>query len=195
MPGKISLSSSSFKRLSALKESLVISHKKKLLEFLRKKSSNNVVLLSEGERKVISNQFKLSDDFEGYVNKFKGIQLTDKEAVAFDGYKSARPTNKDKFSIRYETSDGFGNNSTYVIKKLKDTASQGSFTFTAFAKHNSDEDTSSGETDLSSPANPNDSKSNEMPKKDEIIVTKTISFKDDNESSNILADFLNELDI
>jgi hypothetical protein len=48
-----------------------------------------------------------------------------------------KPTHGDKFFIRYEITDGFGNNTTTVIKKLKE---GNQFCWTAFSKYESAEE-------------------------------------------------------
>lgn len=166
------------------------------------------------ERNVVAKTFDTKADFESYVNQRRGIEMTQKEQQAILGWKNAKPTQQDRFFVKYETTDDFGNNDTTIIKKLKD-GSQ--FVWTAFSKHetaeeegkpNSEEDSEDNSMNEVSPspmAQPVQSNSPstpppEQPDEDVIVddpirITKTITFVDDSQGANILGDFLRKLDI
>ena len=76
-------------------------------------------------------------DFDSYTNQRRGIEMTPKEQQAILNFTKAKPTKRDKFFVEYETTDAFGNNTTTIIKKLRD---GGQYVWTAFAKHESSED-------------------------------------------------------
>lgn len=59
------------------------------------------------------------------------------QLIAKLGLQKDRPTQRDKFFVKYESTDDFGNNDTTVIKKLKE---GNMFCWTAFSKHESAEE-------------------------------------------------------
>lgn len=139
---------------------------------------------TDTERHVVAKQFTTKDDFDSYVNRHRGIQMTPKEQQAIMGLASAKPNQQDNFFVKYENTDSFGTNQTVVIKKLKD---GNQMCWTAFANYSKpgDDDEPEGEQSAGGGQTVND----------EIHITKTINFANDDESSNILGDFLRELEL
>jgi hypothetical protein len=164
------------------------------------------------ERNVIAKTFDTKADFDSYVNQRRGIEMTPKEQQAIIGYQRAKPTQQDKFFAKYEKTDDFGNNTTTVIKKLKE---GNQFTWTAFSKHESAEEEGKPSDEKSdklkeavptpsqpstpsnkptTPSTPSEDDS-ELTVDDPIRITKTVTFSDDSEGSKILGDFLQKLDL
>lgn len=138
---------------------------------------------TDTERHVIAKQFTTQDDFDSYVNRHRGIQMTPKEQQAIMGMTSAKPNQQDNFFVKYENTDSFGTNQTVVIKKLKD---GNQMCWTAFANYSKPDDDKEPEGEQAAGG---------QSVKDEIRITKTINFANDDESSNILGDFLRELEL
>ena len=140
------------KNIKQLMESMTIEQKKKLLIGLcsiKEKYNGNVGgaadIVSEDEftsstqlePNIIAKTFNTKGDLDTYVNQRRGIEITQKERQAIIGFKQIKPTQQDKFFIKYETSDEFGNNDTTIIKKLKD---ENQFCWTAFSTHENAKD-------------------------------------------------------
>ena len=94
------------------------------------------------EPNTITKTFETEADFDSYIRQRRGIQITSKELQSIQHYRKASPTKVTPFYIQYETSDDFGNNTTTIIKKLKE---GGGFCWTAFAKYESPEQNDSSE--------------------------------------------------
>lgn len=160
------------------------------------------------ERNVVAKTFDTEGDFDSYVNQHRGIEMTSKEQQAVLGYKNAKPTQQDKFFVKYETTDAFGTNDTTVIKKLKE---GNQFCWTAFSKHQNSEDEGKPEG-----AEGEDHEQTPEPKEggpeekggglteqddssvtvnDKIRITKTITFLNDIEGAGVLGDFLRVLEV
>ncbi len=173
------------KNIKQLKESMTIEQKKKLLVGLRsikEKYNGNVGgetdidnqdnLVSEDEftsttppdQKVIAKTFNTKGDFDTYILQRRGIEITPKERQAIIGLKQIKPTQQDKFFIKYETSDEFGNNDTTVIKKLKE---GNQFCWTAFSKHENAKDEGTPDEEDNKPSDKFDH-SNKADNKDNI---------------------------
>ena len=206
-------------RFIKAKECLNEEGKKKLLRALRlyKELQDPVTedAMDRPERNVVAKTFDTKADFDSYVNQRRGIEMTSKEQQAILNYREAKPTQRDRFFVKFETTDDFGNNDTTVIKKLKE---GNQFCWTAFSKHEtaeeegkpegSDEEPSLDEAAPMAPAQatpttpsnvpqppPEPAEDEEMTVDDPIRITKTITFTDDTEGSNVLADFLQKLDL
>src|SRR6185436_12902062 len=136
------------KNIIKFKEQLSLEQKRRLLIGLKKikeeytgniggetdiTNADNLVSEDDitSERNAIAKEFDTESDFDSYVNQHRGIQMTPKEQEAIIGYKSAKPTQQDKFFVKFEKSDSFGTNDTTVIKKMKD---GNKFCWTAFSK-------------------------------------------------------------
>lgn len=165
------------------------------------------------DRNVVAKTFDTEGDFDSYVNQRRGIEITSKEQQAILGYAKTKPTQRDRFFIRYETTDDFGNNDTTVIKKLRE---GNQFCWTAFTKHETAEEEGKPEgSEKEIPEKGEEEipkeKGNESPKdlelkeqlptndeftvNDPIRITKTSTFVDDTQGADILSDFLKKLDI
>ena len=140
---------------------------------------------TDTERNVVAKTFGASGDFNTYVNRHRGIQMTPKEQQAILGFQKAKPNQHDQFFTKYESTDQFGTNQTVVIKKLKD---GNQFCWTAFASYSKADD----EDEPEEPTQPGGKAPAE---EDNIRITKTISFSNDDEGSNILGDLLRGLEL
>lgn len=144
------------KNFIKMKESLSLENKKKLLyglKLLKKKvqqewTTGNVggetdignpdnALVNEEtpntERNVVAKTFPEKGGVITKSNQDRGVQFAPKEIETINNFKKViTPTANDPWVIRYETTDGFGDNKTTVIKKHQ----QGNqFCFTAYTKH------------------------------------------------------------
>jgi len=137
---------------------------------------------TDTERHVVAKTFDTKGDFDSYVNQHRGIQMTPKEQQAILSFNQ-KPNQQDKFFIKYEKTDSFGTNETVVIKKLKD---GNQFCWTAFANYaKADAEVEPEGEEGGGNATVND----------DIRITKTITFQTDDESANILGDFLRGLEL
>ena len=135
----IKLSKSGFSRLLQGKDTMTEKQKRRLLIGLRKfreEYTGNVGgemdmdsadgpaisedALDKPERNVIAKTLDTKSDFDSYVNQRRGIEMTPKEQQSIINFKRSQPTQRDKFFVKYESTDNFGNNSTTVIKKIKE---------------------------------------------------------------------------
>ncbi len=128
------------------------------------------------ERNPIAKTFQQKGNFEEYIQKFSGLEIKPKELESIANYVDSKPTKQDKFSIRYESQDEFANNTITVIKKLRE---GNDLVFTVFQDNSSQSDVAGGETNTSN----------------DIVVTKSVSFKDEIEGGQVLADLLSKLEI
>lgn len=179
-------------RFIKAKECLDEAGKKKLLKALKLyKESQGAIsedIMDKPERNPIAKTFDTKSDFESYVAQRRGIQMTPKELQSIQNYSQARPTQQDAFAVKYETTDDFGNNQTTVIKKHKE---GNQFCWTAFSKH----ETAAEEGGVDDQSQDQLGENEEFVVDDPIRITKSITFVDDTEGSNILADFLQKLDL
>lgn len=141
---------------------------------------------------VVAKTFDTKADFDSYVNQHRGIELTTKEQQAVIGFKNAKPTQQDRFFVKYEKTDAFGTNSTTVIKKLKE-ANQ--FCWTAFSKHEQASDEGKPEAAEEKPVTEQEESEDQLTVNDPIRITKSTTFNNDVEGSKILGDFLRTLDL
>lgn len=166
---------------------------------------------TRSEPNVIAKTFATEADFDGYVQQRRGIEITPKEQQAISNFQGAAPTQQDRFVVKFEATDEFGLNDTIIIKKLRDPDS-GQFCWTAFSKHESAEDEGQpsdkmggeekdegGDGNKESPELPDlkevGSDNNEITVGDPIRITKSITFADDTRGADILADFMQAIDI
>lgn len=205
---------SKLKHLIKNKNRLDESGKKKLLHALRLyKEIQEPMMLEDDEqsgeeRNVIAKTFDTKADFDSYVNQRRGIEMTPQEQQSILNYKEAKATQQDKFFVKYETTDDFGNNNTTVIKKLKE---GNQFCWTAFSKHETaaEEGQPEGSEEGSlkeaapmaaTPSTPSNQpqqpqEDDEVTVDDPIRITKTITFVDETEGAKILGDFLRKLEL
>lgn len=193
------------KRLKELKNTMSEKQKRKLLIGLKKLKegvlgANNTDIVNsdnlqvnedeftakiQKERNVVAKIFDTKADYDSYVNQRRGIEMTAKEFESFSNYTGAKPVQSDKYFIKYENTDQFGNNETTIIKKLKENKK---FCWTAFSKTES--------ASIEEPKTPDEAPgAEETMLNDTIRISKTITFIDEIEGANILADFLIELDL
>lgn len=225
-------SQSKLKHFISMKEKLSPEGKGKLLKALRlyKEIQEPMWISEDGldkpERNVVAKTFDTKADFDSYVNQRRGIEMTPKEQQSILNFTKVRPTQRDRFFVKYETTDAFGNNTTTVIKKLKE-GSQ--FVWTAFSKYETAEEEGKpegaeeepkGDMDLGKDKGGKEDKGDtgdvgdlekelglkeaELPPEggedevtvdDPIRITKSITFTDDVEGANVLADLLQKLEI
>jgi len=187
-----------------MKEQLTDEQKRKLLIGLKKLKeeytgntggetdiTNPDNLVSEEiptERNVIAKTFDTKSDFDSYVNQHRGIEFTPKEQQSIINYKNSKPTQHDKYFVKYETTDDFGTNDTTVIKKLKE---GGQFCWTAFAKHERADEEAEPEGNVAEQETSED----ELTVNDPIRITKSVTFINDVDGANVLSDFLIKLDL
>lgn len=153
----------------------------------------------------ISNTFHVKEDWGLYIKKFIGQPLSAKELEAIDNFKEKEPTTISRTEIWYKGTDTFGISNIVVIKKMKD---GGQFSYTSFQKSDKLEDNDNKDNENSLSSNQGDpflggNQSSSTPStekqnndnKDDIIVTKSILFKDDIKGASILVKFLKKLNI
>ena len=170
----------------------------------------------EGQKDIeaVSNTFHVKAEWAIYIKPYIGQPLSPKELEAVQNFKEKQPTTISRTEIWYNTTDSFNISHTTVIKKMKDS---GQFSFTSFQKQERpfpDKDKEQqntgqggmnlggppeapqGELPPGSPTPPSDGQSKkEETEKDDIIVTKSILFKDDIKGAAILIEFLKKLDL
>jgi hypothetical protein len=125
------------------------------------------------EQNVIASTRTLRGDYDQTLKMYRGIQFTLKEIQAIKNFTSAKPTKIDKFLVRYDKADDFGNNIDMTVKKLQE---GGKFLYVAFIRNRSGEEPESEE-----PA--------QAVQEDEIKLIKSVPI-DDQEGSEILTNFL-----
>lgn len=135
-------------------------------------------------------------DFENTLKMYRGFEFTPKENQAIKNFTESLPTKHDKFSVQYSKGDDYGNNSTIVVKKLRDTNSK--FVYVAIVKIRAGEDPEDSETTQSSqtPETPSETPSPRLQEADadplsgdEIRIIKSIPI-DDQSGDEILTNFL-----
>lgn len=177
-----------------------LKNKKAMIEIL--KDIREPMYLEETETNPVAKTFNVKDDFEKYVKRYVGQPFSPKEVEALNSFKEAKPTKIERIEIRFENTDEFQNTTTTIVKKMKDS---GQFSFNAFTKHTKVEPEPEPEqpeslepTDANAPP--------EIPMKevdatpmeepsDDIIVTKSILFKDEIKGAALLVEFLKKLDL
>ena len=164
--------------------------KSKMLTVLKKMreqammSPQDTNMLDEESTNPIAKTFVQKNvKFEDYIGKFVGVPFQPKELEAITHYEEQKPTKTTAVDVRYETTNSFGQNTTTLIKKLRE-GNQFSFTaFQKFSQPNQPEQT------------PDAAGGEEAPAQDEVTVNKSISYDDEIKGAAILIDFLNKLDI
>jgi hypothetical protein len=128
------------------------------------------------ERNPVAKTFQQKGNFEQYVDRFSGLELKSKELEAVSNHIKSKPTKMDKFSVRYESTDEFNNNTITVIKKLRE---GNDLVFTVF------------QTMSQQAVGPDQQSGTE----EEILVNKSVSFRDEINGGNLLSDLLQKLEI
>jgi hypothetical protein len=124
------------------------------------------------EKNPIAKTFQQKGNFDQYIQQFSGLEMKPKEMESISNYTKTKPTKQDKFFVRYESTDDFNNNTITVIKKLRE---GNDLVFTAFQSNSSQNDDPNTQND--------------------IVVNKSISFKDEIEGGNVLSNMLLKLEI
>lgn len=221
---KPQISSASLRKIISAKDTLSPEGKEKLLQLLQFIKTKKVEVAAEGalqedggfggssERNPIAKIEKTRGDLETYAAQKQRIQFTDKELQAIIGFtERAQPVQQDKFIVKYDTTDGGGANLSTIVQKEREGQV---FNFVAYSKkENSEGEPNVGDEpekgdgdhddggrgdmpdlgDLKENNNP--AQGQEVTSEDHIVITKSITFSDDNQSSDILADFLRKLEI
>jgi len=154
------------------------------------------MMLQEGQTNPIAKEFTKTGIYDQYIQKFVGLPFSQKELESINNYTDVKPSKIDKNQVRYESSDQFNNNTTTVIKKLRE-GSQ--FAYTSFTKYSQTQK----EQEPEQPAQPGQPGQEGQPptvtpsgpQPEDIIVAKSIAFTDDISGSKILSDFIRKLDL
>lgn len=160
MPSKKSITKNKLAHFMEMKECMTEKQKRRLIIGLNKlkeeltgnvggetdiANADNFVAedaMDKPERNVVAKTWDTKGDFDTVVNQRRGIEITTKELQALTNYRKARPTQQDRYFVKFENTDAFGNNSTVVLKKLQD---HGQFCWTAFTTHDNAEDEAEAE--------------------------------------------------
>lgn len=165
-----------------------------------------------GERNPIAKVENTKGELDSYAAQKQRIEFTDKELQSVIGFKDqAQPSQQDKFVVKFQTTNGDGENITTIVQKEREGQV---FNFVAYAKKEnsnnqglpgqepSEPEDDGGDDDGGDVPDLSDLKENELPSQgqeitaeDDIVITKSITFADDSQSSDILADFLRALEI
>ncbi len=193
--------------------------KKAVLSIL-KDCREPMYLNEEGESQAsidpIASSFHIKEDWATYIKPYIGQPFSSKELEAIQNFKDKHATTITRTEIWYKTTDTFSISKTTVIKKMKD---GGQLSFTAFQKQERPDPSKDQEDDAANnlantlaatmpvqaqPAGgqpPTDdttapnSKEDEKGEKDDIMVIKSILFKDDIKGAAILIEFLKKLEL
>jgi hypothetical protein len=107
--------------------------KKRILQVLKKMSGHDVLKEEEpSSPNVIASTKTAHGDFDQTLKMYRGFEFTPKENQAIQNFDEAEPSAHDKFKVQYSKSDDFTNNSTIVVKKLRQP--DGKFVYTALVK-------------------------------------------------------------
>jgi len=151
---------------------------------------------------VIASTKTAHGDFDQTLKMYRGFELTPKENQAIQSFDEVEPTAHDKFKVQYSKSDDYTNNSTIVVKKLKEP--NGQFVYTALIKVRAGEDQPeeppAEEPQSGAPPQTGTPPTQPQPQQpqqpmmeqgggDEIKIIKSIPI-DDKEGSEILTNFL-----
>lgn len=173
----------------------------------------------EGQQDIepVANTFHVKADWATYIKPYIGQPLSPKELEALDNFKEKQPSSIKRTEIWYNTTDTFQISKTTVIRKMKDS---GQFSYTSFQKQErptpDDEKTADDQSAMGSmnaggptempqgnlppgsptPPSPEQQQNKkEEAEKDDIIVTKSVLFKDEIKGAAILIEFLKKLDL
>jgi hypothetical protein len=176
-------------------EGLPLKLKMEMLSIL--KEFQAPMMLQEGQANPIAKEFTKNAIYDQYIQKFVGIPFSQKELESIGNYTEVKPSKIDKNQVRYESSDPFNNNTTTVIKKLRE-GSQ--FSYTAFTKYTQTKPKEEPDAQPEQPAQPGQPPQPPVveptgPQPEDVIVAKSIAFTDDISGSKILSDFLRKLDL
>ena len=179
---------------SSSEEGLPLKLKMEVLSVL--KEFQEPMMLHEGQTNPIAKEFTKTGIYDQYIQKFVGLPFSQKELESINNYTDVKPSKIDKNQVRYESSDQFNNNTTTVIKKLRE-GSQ--FAYTSFTKYSQTQKEQEPESPAPSgqPGQPEQppTVTPAGPQPEDIIVAKSIAFTDDISGSKILSDFIRKLDL
>lgn len=178
--------------------------KKRIVTVLKSLIEHNAITEEdEAAPEVVASSKTLHGDFDQTLKMYRGFELTPKENQAIQNFDGAEPAVHDKFKVQYSKSDDFTNNSTIVIKKLRQP--DGKYVYTALVKvrGGGDEPEPTAEPPAGSapPQEPAQAGAQAQPQPpqqqvreqggsgDEIKIIKSIPI-DDSEGSEILTNFI-----
>ena len=181
-----------------------VTAKKRILTVLKSLIGHNAITEDdEATPEVVASSKTLHGDFDQTLKMYRGFEFTPKENQAIQNFDEAEPSVHDKFKVQYSKSDDFTNNSTIVIKKLRQP--DGKYVFTALVKvrGGADEPEPPAEPPAGSapPQEPAQAGAQAQPQPpqqqvreqggsgDEIKIIKSIPI-DDSEGSEILTNFI-----
>lgn len=165
---------------------------------------------SQASIEAVASTFHVKKDWATYIKPYIGQPFSSKDLEAIQNFKDKHATTITRTELWYQTTDSFNVNKTTVIKKMKD---GGQLSFTAFQKQERPDPSKDQEDDVTNsltaalaPVQPAagqqpddttspDSKEDEKDEKDDIMVTKSILFKDDIKGAAILIEFLKKLEL
>lgn len=130
---------------------------------------------------VISSSKTLHGDFEQTLRMYRKNPFKPQENQAIQSFDEVKPISHDKTMVKYNKSNSFTQNSTIAI--IKSQAPDGKYFYTAFIKVRGGQDSSDPS------AEPTPQQASEG---DEIKIVNSIPI-DDNEGSEILTNFLQEV--
>lgn len=190
--------------------------KKAVLSIL-KDCREPMYLNEEGESQAsidpIASSFHVKEDWATYIKPYIGQPFSSKDLEAIQNFKDKHATTITRTELWYKTTDSFSVSKTTVIKKMKDS---GQLSFTAFQKQERPDPSKDKEDDAANslnaalaPTAPQpagqppaeddttspESKEDEKDEKDDIMVIKSILFKDDIKGAAILIEFLKKLEL
>jgi hypothetical protein len=171
----------------------------------------------------VANTFHVKEDWATYIKPYVGQPLSPKELEALGNFKEKQPTTVARTEIWYNTTDSFSLSHTTVIRKMKDSGQFSFIAFQKQERPETDDEkekdqgmNAGGPEDLglggpepdqgqapeggavpggpTPPAETPEEKP-EQEEKDDIIVTKSVLFKDDIKGAAILVEFLKKLDL
>jgi hypothetical protein len=177
--------------------------KKRIVTVLKSLIGHNAITEEdEATPEVVASSKTLHGDFDQTLKMYRGFELTPKENQAIQNFDGAEPAVHDKFKVQYSKSDDFTNNSTIVIKKLRQP--DGKYVYTALVKVRGGGDEPeptteppAGSAPPQEPAQPSTQAQPPQPQQqmreggsgDEIKIIKSIPI-DDSEGSEILTNFI-----
>lgn len=171
----------------------------------------------------VANTFHVKEDWATYIKPYVGQPLSPKELEALGNFKEKQPTTTARTEVWYNTTDSMGISHTTVIRKMKDSGQFSFISFQKQERPTPDEDkekdqgmNAGGPEDLGlggpepdqgqspeggavpgGPTPPPEAPEEkpEPEEKDDIIVTKSVLFKDDIKGAAVLVEFLKKLDL
>ncbi len=172
--------------------------KQRILKVLKALKGNNKLQEDDQQSSNVIASTKTSHgDFKSTLKMYRGFEFTPKENQAIQNF-SVKPVAHDRFKVQYSKSDDFTNNSTIVVKKLREPTGQ--FVYVALIKVRGGEDKPEelpAEQPSERPPQEPATQAGQLPLKeietnvagDEIKIIKSIPI-DDQEGSEILTNFL-----